>query len=179
MATRLLMIVALLTAAVGVEAQQEKQAPKRPAPAATERARPEPKNNEPKREQKAEPPKPEPSLEDRANDGDLEAQYQMGEQFRTSADAVLRSTALMWFGRAADQGHEGAKKRLAEMLKRYAPDESRAPNQPAAPPEPVPEDTSRETAALGMSVLALVASMAAIAFSWIRTRKALRDAGLL
>ncbi len=177
-ANRLLVGIAIVAAAASAgAAQTDKPAAKRPG--TTERAKPDQKNSEPKREKKVEPPKPEPSLEDRANGGDLDAQYQLGEQLRTSGDVALRSTALMWYGRAADRGHEGARMRLAEILKRYAPDGVRTAADSVTPVTSVPPGTSRETAALGMSVLALVVSIAAIAFSWIRTRRALRDAGLL
>jgi len=183
MATRLLIIVALVAAAFGVGAAQDKPAPKRPAPAATERAKPEQK----KPEQKADSAKPGPTPEERAKQDDPEAQYDMGERLRLGREgAVDRAMALMWYFRAAEQGHEGARAKVAEMTKRYAPVEPRAASEPATsrvperePSPPAPQPAPRDYLALALALVALVVSVTAIVISRNRTNKALRDAGLL
>jgi TPR repeat protein len=173
MASRLLMIVALVAAAYGADAAQDKPAPKRSSPAATERAKPEQN-------------KPEPTLEQRATQGDREAQFEMGERLRLGTDvAADRPMALMWYFRAAEQGHEGAGARVAEMTKRYAPVEpppSEATTSPARdrePSAPVPPQTRRDYLAIALALMALVVSAAAVVISRNRTKKALQDAGLL
>ena len=162
------MTLALLAAAAGADGAQTTPAKKRPpAPPAVERVEP---------DQGKQPVKTEPSVEERKLN-DPEAQYQLGEKYLASD----RPTALMWYVRAADQGHKGAIARVTELTKRYEPP---APAEPVAPPAsereaPVPSRSSRENIALAVSVLALAVSAMAIVFSWTRTRKALRDAGLL
>jgi hypothetical protein len=172
MASRLLMIVALVAAAYGADAAQDKPAPKRSSPAATERAKPEQK-------------KPEPTLEERAL-ADRDAQYDMGERLRLGNDGpVDLPMALMWYFRAAEQGHQGARARVAEITKPYAAVEPRAVSEPAPasardrePPIPAPQQTPRDYLALALALVALVVSATAIVISWNRTNKALRDAGL-
>jgi TPR repeat protein len=127
------------------------------------------------------------SLEERATHGDAEAQYIVGESYSSSVDGQEdAATALMWYFRAATQGHAKAKERLRELVKPFiavappqVPDKiavASAPHEVAAVPSPL---SGLLMASIVLASISLVLSAAALYFSWNRTRRALRDAGLL
>ncbi len=61
-----------------------------------------------------------PELHKLAEDGDLEAQYQLAQRYELGIDGLRKDpqTALLWYQRAAAEGHPGAKKALEEMQAR-------------------------------------------------------------
>lgn len=61
-----------------------------------------------------------PELHKLAEDGDLEAQYQLAQRYELGIDGLRKDpqTALLWYQRAAAGGHPIAKKALEEMQAR-------------------------------------------------------------
>ena len=124
-------------------------------------------------------------LETRAGNGDRDAQYELGERYRSGRDVDMdAAVALMWYFRAAKQGHKDARVHVRDLAALVAPAPPPAPDNSTSPPAtrnagPVRVEREGSSMAIALALAALLVSFAAMYFSWSRTRQALRDAGLL